>query len=60
LAVKGDPELISGINAEDKDSGLLLGSGYGKWKSDTFRIANFPAYTDDQVNGLLRFLQKEK
>jgi len=60
LAVKGDPELISGIKAEAKASGMLLGSGYGKWKSETFRIANFPAYTDDQVNGLLRFLKKEK
>jgi phosphoserine aminotransferase len=60
LAVEGDAELIDGIKAEAKANGILLGAGYGKWKSTTFRIANFPAYTDTQVSELTQFLLKEK
>jgi phosphoserine aminotransferase len=60
LAVEGDPELIDGIKAEAKANGILLGAGYGKWKPSTFRIANFPAYTDAQVSELTEFLMKEK
>jgi phosphoserine aminotransferase len=56
LAVEGDVEMVAGIKAEAKASGILLGAGYGKWKPNTFRIANFPAYTDDQVNILVEFL----
>ena len=55
LAVQADPELIAGIKAEAKAEGMLLGSGYGNWKNDTFRIANFPAYTDAEVDKLISF-----
>lgn len=60
LAVEGDPELIEGIKVEAKANGILLGSGYGKWKPNTFRIANFPAYTNEQVEQLTQFLLKER
>jgi phosphoserine aminotransferase len=60
LAIQGEPDYIAGLKAEAKAEGILLGSGYGKWKSDTFRIANFPAYTDAQVGELIRFLKQEK
>lgn len=58
LAVKGDPDYIAGIKSEAKAEGMLLGSGYGKWKTDTFRIANFPAYTEPQVEKLIRFIER--
>jgi phosphoserine aminotransferase len=57
LAVETDPEYLAGLKAEAKAKGMLLGSGYGKWKSNTFRIANFPAITEDQVDQLIRFLK---
>ena len=59
LAVEADPELIDGIKAEAKATGILLGAGYGKWKPNTFRIANFPAYTDAQVDQLIRFFTSQ-
>lgn len=36
--------------------GILLGEGYGELKNSTFRIANFPAISDESVQVLLRFL----
>ena len=59
LAIEGDPEMIDGIKIEAKANGMLLGSGYGKWKTNTFRIANFPAYSDQQVDQLIGFLKSE-
>ena len=58
LAVEGDPELIDGLKSEAKAKGILLGAGYGKWKPGTFRIANFPAYTDADVERLRNFFLK--
>lgn len=60
LAVQGEPDYIAGLKAEAKAEGILLGSGYGKWKSNTFRIANFPAYSDADVNHLLAFLRSRQ
>lgn len=57
LAIEGSPEDVDEIKAEAKNLGILLGSGYGKWKKTTFRIANFPAYSEAQVNQLRQFFQ---
>jgi len=38
--------------------GMLLGAGYAPWKESTFRIANFPAYTDEDQNRLLAVLEQ--
>lgn len=43
IAVKGDEELIKTIKNQSKTAGITLGNGYGDWKNNTFRIANFPA-----------------
>lgn len=56
LAVKGEPDYIAALKLEAKAQGFLLGSGYGKWKNDTFRIANFPAFSDSEVQAMCRFL----
>ena len=32
------------------DKGILLGNGYGKWKNNTFRIANFPALSNQNFD----------
>lgn len=57
LALKGDSQAVDSIKQEAKNLGILLGSGYGKWKSETFRIANFPAYSEAQVQQLIDFLR---
>jgi phosphoserine aminotransferase len=57
IALKSSPEVVDALKQEAKNLGILLGSGYGKWKSETFRIANFPAYSDAQVQQLIDFLR---
>jgi phosphoserine aminotransferase len=55
--LEGEPDLIDGVKAEAKAQGILLGAGYGKWKSSTFRVANFPAYTEAQIEQLFQFIR---
>ncbi len=39
-----------------KEKGLILGSGYGEFKSSQVRIANFPATSVAQIEGLVKAL----
>ncbi len=39
-----------------RQNGIILGNGYGKWKSETFRIANFPAIRKKEIKYLEKFL----
>ncbi len=57
LAVKGNPKLIEAVKATAKKQGLLVGEGYGKMKTETFRIANFPALKGKEIDKLMRFLK---
>lgn len=56
VTVKAEPALINGIKEKAKSKGIILGNGYGQWKKGTFRIANFPAITDKEINLLKKFL----
>jgi phosphoserine aminotransferase len=58
IAIKGEPSKIQQIKKLAKENGFLLGNGYGKWKENTFRIANFPAITDEEIESLLVFLEE--
>lgn len=58
VAVKGTPAYVQAIKQEALRNGFLLGNGYGAWKDTTFRIANFPAHTDQEVEALLQFLEQ--
>ncbi len=58
VAVEADSALIADVKAQAKAAGMLLGSGYGTWKTTTFRIANFPALTDDEINRVQAFLRQ--
>lgn len=49
---------LAKIKKEAKQHQLLLGEGYGEWKPTSFRIANFPALEDREINMLMRFLKK--
>jgi phosphoserine aminotransferase len=46
------------IKKQAKQQGLLLGEGYGDWKQSSFRIANFPALEEREIQTLMRFLKK--
>ena len=58
IAVKGEPFRIQSIKNRAIQAGIVLGNGYGKWKDDTFRIANFPAIDEKEIKRLLKFLKK--
>jgi phosphoserine aminotransferase len=51
------PELLQKIKREAKQKGILLGEGYGNWKASSFRIANFPALKNKEIETLMRFLK---
>jgi phosphoserine aminotransferase len=40
-----------------KQNGFILGNGYGPWKDNTFRVANFPSIKWKEVMKLTSFLQ---
>lgn len=58
LPIEGKVEEIESVKKAAKEAGLYLGNGYGPWKKSTFRIANFPALTDGEIQQLKDFLQK--
>jgi phosphoserine aminotransferase len=58
IAVKGDPQAITAIKKAAIAEGITLGNGYGEWKNTTFRIANFPAIEEEEIEKLKAFLSK--
>ncbi|SIN96444.1 aminotransferase class V-fold PLP-dependent enzyme [Algoriphagus halophilus] len=58
LAVAGPEELIATVKKDAEKEGMQLGSGYGPLKPTSFRIANFPAITNDEMDKLMSFLSK--
>lgn len=58
LVLQGNPELIVKLKGEAKEEGIILGNGYGEYKNGTFRIANFPAIKNKEINLLIEFLDK--
>lgn len=58
LALTASEEKIKVIKAKAKKYGIVLGNGYGKWASTTFRIANFPAHTERDIKNLQAFFKK--
>lgn len=57
IAVQGSETDIKQVKAAAQQAGILLGNGYGDWKNTTFRIANFPAITDAEIETLKQFLR---
>ena len=54
--IKSDEKIIHSIKDHAHKNGIILGNGYGNWKSNTFRIANFPAIEESEFNVLEKFL----
>lgn len=57
VAVQGSEEAIGAVKTDAQKAGITLGNGYGDWKSNTFRIANFPAIEEWEIDTLKRFLR---
>ena len=57
LAIAGREEFIASVKKDAEKQNIQLGSGYGPLKPTSFRIANFPAITDEEFEKLLTFLK---
>jgi phosphoserine aminotransferase len=58
LPVTASADVIQTIKTAAKREEILLGNGYGEWKSTTFRIANFPAIKRKEITKLMQILGK--
>jgi phosphoserine aminotransferase len=58
VPVTGDADTLQHIKTLAKKNDILLGEGYGEWKSTTFRIANFPALKKKEIKKLMTILKK--
>ena len=56
-AISGEEQAIVAIKKAAEKEGMQLGGGYGPLKASSFRIANFPAITDDEFMRLVDFLK---
>jgi phosphoserine aminotransferase len=56
LALTGPDVEIERIQRLSLAHGIELGKGYGEWKSNSVRIANFPSHTDSDIHQLISVL----
>src|SRR3989338_3385229 len=54
--IEGDPKDVAALHETAKAHGIQLGKGYGKLKETTFRLALFPAITENDLERLLNVL----
>jgi len=47
--------VIDRIRSHAREQGMVLGNGYGRWKANSLRIANFPAMEDTEIHRLRDF-----
>ena len=59
IAVKGSEKKINELKEKAKEQNIILGNGYGQWKNETFRIANFPALKKKEIKALKEFLKTQ-
>lgn len=52
ICVKAHDAIIQEVHKKAKKENIILGKGYGKIKSSTFRIANFPAINEKDIHCL--------
>ncbi len=57
LTIEGEAATIAAVKEKAKAAGIMLGNGYGDLKDSTFRIANFPAITEKEIEELQVFLK---
>ncbi len=52
VCIEANENIIKKIHKKAEQNNIILGKGYGKIKPNTFRIANFPAITNDDIDKL--------
>lgn len=57
IPFRAEQLVIDQLRTESKKVGLVLGNGYGTWKENSLRIANFPAIADGEIEKLVDFLK---
>lgn len=57
IAIESSEAECKAIKAAAQRAGITLGNGYGDWRNTTFRIANFPAISEAEIDTLKEFLQ---
>jgi phosphoserine aminotransferase len=58
IAVRADEKELPGLFEYLESKNVIIGKGYGSWKKDTFRIANFPAIKRHEFDTLFKQLKK--
>lgn len=58
LVLEGNAQEIKELLCAAEAENLILGKGYGDWKKNTFRIANFPAINSEEIRYLREFFTK--
>lgn len=58
LGISGEASMVEDIKKKAEQKGLILGSGYGSFKTTSFRVANFPVINDKQFQQLTSFLKE--
>jgi phosphoserine aminotransferase len=56
ITIKAEEGLVARLKEKARAESIILGNGYGEWKTTTFRIANFPAITGEEINLLRNFM----
>lgn len=52
IAIEGESVAIEKLKKHAENQGITLGNGYGTWKENTVRIANFPAIEEPEIKQL--------
>jgi phosphoserine aminotransferase len=50
ICVTSTEENIRQVKTAMQARGIVVGNGYDRWKNTTFRIANFPAITEEEID----------
>jgi phosphoserine aminotransferase len=58
FVIQAEPDTIAAVKKFLHAKGVELGEGYGKIKKNTFRIANFPAISETDLQRALNFMAK--
>ncbi len=56
FALQGEPEQIKRLQNLCLKHNIELGKGYGEWKDNTIRIANFPSHTLEDISQLINLI----
>jgi phosphoserine aminotransferase len=56
FALQGEPEQIKRLQNLCLKNNIELGKGYGEWKDNTIRIANFPSHTLEDISQLINLI----